>query len=174
MWLWIKTFIYLAVYKFPSTLQKVQDKILIIYDASTDNRDTFHPEGKLSASLKRLCNYFVLVFCWSIGEKTTQIPCVSTCAGFWCVFVISLCPCLCARVLSGFLTEPDARAWYDKSLWLQTDRCSSSDNDLSIEHGCENKAVSCDYVPSAAPTWGILCAGYSRDPADWRHTELND
>lgn len=45
---------------------------------------------------------------------------------------------------------------------------------LSIEHGCENKAVSCDYVPSAAPTWGILCAGYSRDPADWRHTELND
>lgn len=42
MRLWMKTFIYLAVYKFPSTLQKVQDVILIIYDASTDNRDTFH------------------------------------------------------------------------------------------------------------------------------------
>lgn len=90
------------------------------------------------------------------------------------VYLLSVCAHACARVLSGFLTEPDARAWYDKSLWLQTDRCSSSDNDLSIEHGCENKAVSCDYVPSAAPTWGILCAGYSRDPADWRHTELND
>lgn len=94
------------------------------------------------------------------------------------VYLLSVCAnaCVCVRayVLSGLLSEPDAVARYDKSLQLQTDRCSSSDSDLSIEHVCENRAVSCDYNPSIAWTWGILCARYSRDPADWSHTELND
>lgn len=68
------------------------------------------------------------------------------------VYLLSVCACarVYVCVLSGLLSEPDAGAWYDKSLRLQTDRCSSSDSDLSIEHGCENRAVSCDYAPSTA------------------------
>ena len=91
---------------------------------------------------------------------------------------VCVCVCVCVHVcvsaLSGLLSEPDAGAGYDKSLRLQTDRCSSSDSDLSTEHGCENKAVSCDYAPSTARTWGILCARYSQGPADRSHAELND
>lgn len=61
------------------------------------------------------------------------------------VCFFSLCVCVC--VLSGLLSELAAGARYDKSLQLQTDRCSPSDSDLSIEHGCESRAVSCDLNP---------------------------
>lgn len=68
-----------------------------------DNSDTCHPEGKLSASLKRLCDYFECCSSAPLlsehqGENDTRSLCFFAAAGFWCVFVISLFPCLCVCV----------------------------------------------------------------------------
>lgn len=158
---WIKTVGYSlenTISFFIVACKKVQNVILIIYDAGTENKHTFHPEGTLSAFLKRLRDYFEFSSAGRLlsehqGETDIHSLCFCWCWFLMCTlyqFVPMLGVCVCEHLLSGLLSEPDAGAWYDKSLRLQTDRCSSSDSDLSIEHGCENKAVSCDYAPSIA------------------------
>lgn len=84
-WLYSQKYIYPF---FSQQLPEISNVILIIYDAGTDNTHTFHLEGTLSAFLKKkgcaitLNAAPLVVFCQSIREKLTHIPCVSAGAGF--------------------------------------------------------------------------------------------
>ena len=89
--------VYSRKHKFFFTVlcKKSKTSILIIYDAGTDNKHTFHREGTLSASLKRLCDYFE---CSSSGSRLsehrgeTDTHCLCFC---WCWILMCICyPCV--------------------------------------------------------------------------------